>query len=141
MDLSLEEISNSWPKSVCLFSGTTSHLQKKKFGLLSQRYRCITNPLISRISVFVKVFRLLYCSPGYRYEIDIKLYCHEFVEAVKSHDSTLLNKQKFHLFLHLHDSIIDFGPQSAYNTERKALKYYQIINNDRLYTGVNILMA
>lgn len=65
------------------------------------------------------IVRIVYCKtfstadlPNYRH------LCQSFVEAVKVGCPELLKKPKIHLILHLPDNMQDFGPPSAYNTER-----------------------
>ena len=69
--------------------------------------------------IFVQVFRTAYCIPfrpeDYRNCTDT---VQELVEAAKAVSPLLLNKVKFHLQLHLPESLRQFGPTSAYNTER-----------------------
>ena len=57
------------------------------------------------------------------------------MQAVKEHQPDLLAKVKVHLLLHLVDSTIDFGPSSAFNTERCS-KYHNI----NLISLTNIVM-
>ena len=45
----------------------------------------------------------------------------DFVASVKEHSPDLLAKVKIHLLLHLSDSMSDFGPTSAFNTERYSI--------------------
>ena len=42
----------------------------------------------------------------------------DFLLCVDKFQSSLLNKPKFHLLLHLPRNMLDYGPTSAYNTER-----------------------
>ena len=44
--------------------------------------------------------------------------CQEFVREVGLCFPDLKKKVKVHLFLHLVENMIDFGPTSAFNTER-----------------------
>ena len=44
--------------------------------------------------------------------------CKSFVRAVHEHFPDLKKRVKIHLLLHLPDDMMDFGPTSAYNTER-----------------------
>ena len=44
--------------------------------------------------------------------------CQEFVREVGEWFPDLKKKVKIHLFLHLVDNMIEFGPTSAFNTER-----------------------
>ena len=66
-----------------------------------------------------QVFRIAYCQPfdpemvG-SYESD----CSSCVTAILAHYPTLKRKLKVHLLLHLCESMLQFGPPSAYNTER-----------------------
>ena len=65
----------------------------------------------------LQVFRITYCIPFSPKEhskcVDS---VHELIEVAKAVSPTLLNKVKFHLLLH--QSLRQFGPTSAYNTER-----------------------
>ena len=44
--------------------------------------------------------------------------CDAFVQAIKEHNPSMLKKKKVHLVLHLPAALREFGPTSAYNTER-----------------------
>ena len=44
--------------------------------------------------------------------------CKDFVAATYAFKPELLQKPKFHLLLHLPQSMEDFGPAMAFNTER-----------------------
>lgn len=44
--------------------------------------------------------------------------CSAFVCTIKEHNPAMLKKKKVHLILHLPAPMHDFGPTSAYNTER-----------------------
>jgi hypothetical protein len=44
--------------------------------------------------------------------------CKDFVAATYAFKPELLQKPKFHLLLHLPQSMEDFGPRMAFNTER-----------------------
>lgn len=66
-----------------------------------------------------KVFRIAYC--GLFHPVDADCYqqtCQDFVDAVKHSMPELLHKQKVHYFLHLVQSMIDYGPSSAFSAER-----------------------
>ena len=47
-----------------------------------------------------------------------KEICQDFVDAIIANFPALTKKVKIHLLLHLPDCMLDFGPTSAYNTER-----------------------
>ena len=49
---------------------------------------------------------------------EITSTCVSLLGAVRMYKLELLNKPKFHLLLHLSENMADFGPTSAYNTER-----------------------
>lgn len=67
----------------------------------------------------MQVFKIAYCQHfSLRRRGEIQQICEDFVGVVKQHAPELLKKVKIHLLLHLTDSIIDFGPTSAFNTER-----------------------
>ncbi len=73
----------------------------------------------SLVDVHVQVFRMAYCdyyNPSKA--VECKAICQSFVEAVSEHQPALLRKQKVHLMLHLVESMDQFGPTSAFNTER-----------------------
>ena len=65
-----------------------------------------------------------------------------FVQAVKEHQPDLLAKIKVHLLLHLVNSMIDFGPSSAFNTERCS-KYHNInlISLTNIVTLMTVLIV
>lgn len=44
--------------------------------------------------------------------------CLDFVKAINDYFPDIHKKVKIHLLLHLTQSMIDFGPTSAFNTER-----------------------
>ncbi|KAL5509735.1 hypothetical protein EMCRGX_G005154 [Ephydatia muelleri] len=44
--------------------------------------------------------------------------CDAFVQAIKEHNPSMLKKKKVHLVLYLPAALREFGPTSAYNTER-----------------------
>lgn len=74
---------------------------------------------ITIASFYSKVFEITYCS----YFAPSKLAewnntCEFFVESVKCHMPEMLQKQKVHLFLHIVQCIIQFGPTSAFCAER-----------------------
>ena len=71
------------------------------------------------IIMIVQVFRTAYCIP-FRPEdySNCTDTVQELVEAAKAVSPLLLNKVKFHLLLHLPESLRQFGPTSAYNTVR-----------------------
>lgn len=71
-----------------------------------------------------QVFKLAYCSPFNLCNADYyKRVCKDFVDSVKECNPQSLNKMKIHLLLHLVDDMCDFGPTSAFNTERLAFMY------------------
>ena len=51
-------------------------------------------------------------------EAQYRQICHNFVDAIRDHMPEMLQKPKIHLMLHIVDNMKDFGPTSAYNTER-----------------------
>lgn len=67
----------------------------------------------------LQVFKITYCQP-FRYNScrEYQQVCENFVRAVKDNSPELLKKVKIHLILHLVESMSDFGPSSAFNTER-----------------------
>lgn len=65
------------------------------------------------------VFQITYCNPCVEsQEKNYQSVCKKCVDAVKKNFPDLSKKLKIHLFLHLSDSMIDFGPTSSFNTER-----------------------
>lgn len=77
---------------------------------------------LSKVQAFIymlKIFRIAYCTPFKLSDLpQYQEVCESFVSAVKLGFPELLNKPKVHLLLHLPQSMRDFGPTSAYNTER-----------------------
>ena len=49
--------------------------------------------------------------------------CKAFVDSVKKNFPELSRKLKVHLFLHLTDNMMDFGPTSSFNTERSVISH------------------
>lgn len=62
--------------------------------------------------------------------------CKNFVDTVMEHLPELQQKLKVHLVLHLVDDMIDFGPTSAFNTER----YLKQRNNCSINVGAKHLI-
>ena len=65
------------------------------------------------------MFRIAYCdyyAPSKA--IEWKEICKCFVNNVGEHRPEMLKKQKVHLLLHLVECMEDFGPTSAFNSER-----------------------
>lgn len=84
------------------------------------------------------MFKLAYCD--YSVQADSAHYksiCKNFVDLVERYYPNFMKKPKVHLLLHLADNIVDFGPPSAFNTER-----YDALHGDAcmvqccFYTGV-----
>ncbi|KAL5474419.1 hypothetical protein EMCRGX_G026363 [Ephydatia muelleri] len=66
-----------------------------------------------------KVFRIAYCDFFDPAEADtLQQTCVGFVHAVRDFMPSLLRKQKIHYFLHLVESMENYGPTSAYSAER-----------------------
>ena len=55
--------------------------------------------------------------------------CDAFVQAIKEHNPSMLKKKKVHLVLHLPAALREFGPTSAYNTERYTIWMCHIFTN------------
>ena len=53
-----------------------------------------------------------------KHEYRCRQICGDFIEVLKRTHPEMMRKPKVHLFLHLVDNQLDFGPTSAYNTER-----------------------
>ena len=73
----------------------------------------------THIYTYLQIFRVAYCLP---FSVDkvaeYKAICQGFVDAVKEYQPDFLRKVKIHMLLHLVDNMLDFGPCSAFNTER-----------------------
>ena len=64
----------------------------------------------------LQVFQIAYCEQT---EIDeVESRCQDLIKHVKALDDSFLTRPKFHLLLHLADNVREFGPTSAYNTEK-----------------------
>ena len=62
---------------------------------------------------------IAYCKPFTRSRLEEHTsICQEFVDTVNRLTPHVLKKSKVHLILHLPKNMQDFGPTSAYNTER-----------------------
>ena len=69
--------------------------------------------------ILIQVFKLAYCQPFMQANYDeYKEVCEKFVSAVHEHCPELRKKVKVHMILHLPENVKDFGPTSAFNTER-----------------------
>ena len=68
----------------------------------------------------IQVFRIAYCGTLRTSMLDAyQGTCDAFVQAIKEHNPSMLKKKKkVHLVLHLQAALREFGPTSAYNTER-----------------------
>ena len=67
----------------------------------------------------MQLFRITYCQPFVESSRnECKRICEEFVHNVHEHFPELKKKVKIHLILHLTENMLDFGPTSAFNTER-----------------------
>ena len=67
----------------------------------------------------IQVFRIAYCGTLRTSMLDAyQGTCDAFVQAIKEHNPSMLKKKKVHLVLHLPAALREFGPTSAYNTER-----------------------
>ena len=67
----------------------------------------------------MQVFRIAYCQKVRLSTIsESQRVCEEFAQAIKDNFPELQKKVKIHLILHLTQSMTDFGPTSAFNTER-----------------------
>lgn len=75
--------------------------------------------LIHSYCIYSQIFEIAYCRNYDPSKITVwKNICQEFVNAVSEHRPAMLKKQKVHLMLHLVDCMEEFGPISAFNTER-----------------------
>lgn len=71
--------------------------------------------------IILKIFMISYCNfydPGKATEW--KAICKTFVDTVSCYKPHMMKKQKIHLMLHLIDCMEQFGPTSAFNSERYA---------------------
>lgn len=67
----------------------------------------------------LQVFKITYCDLCVESkEKDYQKVCEELVNTIKRNFPDLSKKLKIHLFLHLTDSMMEFGPTSSFNTER-----------------------
>ena len=65
------------------------------------------------------MFKISYCDFCVETEEDhYKDICKNFVKVVTENFPEYRSKLKIHLLLHLPESMMDFGPTSAFNTER-----------------------
>ena len=65
------------------------------------------------------MFAAAYCTPFCESQKEeFERQCKEFVAAVSVFKPELLQKPKFHLLLHLPQSMEDFGPTMAFSIER-----------------------
>ena len=67
----------------------------------------------------IQVFRIAYCGILRTSMLDAyQGTCDAFVQAIKEHNASMLKEKKVDLVLHLPAALREFGPTSAYNTER-----------------------
>ena len=67
----------------------------------------------------LQVFKIAYCQLfKLGKEEEYQSICEAFVQSIKEHSPELQKKAKIHLLLHLTENMFDFGPTSAFNTER-----------------------
>lgn len=101
-----------------LYSGPICFWRKHApVALLVEGMLVCTSYVVSRL--LLQVFMIAYCRL-YRfadYE-ECKQICQAFVNAVEEIRPEVMKKSKIHLLLHLADDMSQFGPTSAYNTER-----------------------
>ena len=74
----------------------------------------------------MQIFKIAYCDyydPSLFFWVEWR---REFVEAVSQHQPDMLKKQKVHLLLHLVECMEQFGPTSAFNSERYGLEIIMI---------------
>ena len=66
-----------------------------------------------------QVLRIAYCLQ-FREEDEpvFQQVCEDFLQTVREHSPDLLTKVKVHMLLHLVESMKNFGPTSAFCTER-----------------------
>ena len=75
----------------------------------------------------------MYCKKNCRNDIDeLNDACIKFIDSVQSFDQSLLNKPKFHLFLHLPKCIEEFGGIACFNSERYS-KIIIVIKDNNLF--------
>lgn len=71
------------------------------------------------VSLNYQVFKIAYCCYLSMEDLEQAVeVCEGFVKAVKAYDPHLLNRPKFHLLLHLPQSIKEFGRTASFSSER-----------------------
>lgn len=120
INLLWEETISPLPNVHSMFSVVISQMKKRPPGWL-----CLRSVLILSLTAGVRqpsihqVFKIAYCEYfSVHDEMKNKEICQDFVRAIKNHYPEYTKKVKIHLLLHLVDSMISFGPTSAFNTER-----------------------
>eukprot|EP00731_Ephydatia_muelleri_P014018 Em0007g1328a len=89
-----------------------------------------------------RVFKIAYCDFFKPIVLDEwKRVCQGFVSAAKQHMPSLLQKQKTYLILHLVDSMVKFGPCSAFSAERfesfnSYVRTYNVFGNRLALAGI-----
>ncbi len=67
----------------------------------------------------MQVFKITYCDQCVESrEKDYQRVCKELVDTVRRNFPDLSKKLKIRLFLHLTDSMMDFGPTSSFITQK-----------------------
>ena len=99
-------------------------MSSSKFGFAFLRLlytfvlRMLRNTCVKVFHTCVKVFYLCKGFLSTKNKDSCHSVCVEFFEAVRVAFPDMLKKPKIHLLLHLVDNMIEFGPTSAFNTER-----------------------
>ena len=69
--------------------------------------------------LYIQVFKVAYVDDFKIGDVPhVQAVCQEFVDAIRLHKPSWLQKPKIHLLLHLPQCMANFGPTSAFNTER-----------------------
>ena len=86
---------------------------------LSKVQSCIVNYVYYWRFVSLQVFKIAYCDfCDQSNEKEYQRICGAFVDTMRGNIPELCQKLKIHLFLHLTESMMKFGPTSSFNTER-----------------------
>ena len=95
----------------------TSHLQEKNHHVYCDNF--FSSPKLCDELLQRKLYACGTCGTLRTSMLDAyQGTCDAFVQAIKEHNPSMLKKKKVHLVLHLPAALREFGPTSAYNTER-----------------------
>ena len=115
---------------MCTVSIGSLHVAKGK-AVVGNTFQGIHNNISIHFWYNSLVFNIAYCQPfHYNKQEEFQQICQDFVNTVKENSPELLKKLKIHLILHLVQSMCDFGPTSAFNTERfiKIVCIYNVVS-------------